>query len=126
MLSHSHPSHLLTDFRQNDTVSYCKEVVRSSFSSQINTNSIETEGVDYNIIAVLQRTGLTPQEAFDRVAEMLKDAYRDWYLALARLPQWGEEIDRQVQKYIHAMENIVRADLNWRQVFRSRLDFNSG
>jgi hypothetical protein len=72
------------------------------------------EGVEYNIIVVLRRSGLTAQEAFNKVSEMLREAYRDWYLALARLPQWGEEIDSQVQRYIRALENIVRADLNWR------------
>jgi hypothetical protein len=33
---------------------------------------------------------------------------------MAALPQWGEKIDRQVQTYIQGVQNVVRANLNWR------------
>ena len=56
------------------------------------------------------------QQAFDRVNQLLKDCYRDWYLALADLPQWGEALDAQVQKYIQGVQNTVLANLNWRSV----------
>ena len=36
------------------------------------------------------------QEAFDYMGELLKARFREWYLALADLPQWGEAIDMQV------------------------------
>lgn len=56
------------------------------------------------------------QQAFDRVNQLLQNCYRDWYLVLADLPQWGETIDSQVQKYIQGVQNVVLANLNWRSV----------
>lgn len=55
-----------------------------------------------------------PQEAFDQMGELLKACLRDWYLALAELPQWGEAIDTQVQKYIGGVQDVILANLNWR------------
>lgn len=55
-----------------------------------------------------------PQEAFDQMGELLKARFREWYLALAELPQWGEAIDTQVQKYISGVQDVVLANLNWR------------
>lgn len=49
---------------------------------------------------------------------MIRERYRQWYLALAKLPTWGEEIDRQVHSYIKGVENIILANANWRYVGR--------
>jgi hypothetical protein len=54
------------------------------------------------------------QAAFDRVNEVLKERYRDWYLAGAYIPQWGEEIDKQVQRYIKGVHETMLANLNFR------------
>ncbi|GAT29770.1 terpene synthase metal binding domain protein [Aspergillus luchuensis] len=51
--------------------------------------------------------------AFNHVGEMLIERYRDWYLALAALPTWGERIDADVQEYIRGVQNVVRANLHW-------------
>lgn len=40
----------------------------------------------------------------DRVKNLLKKIYRDRYLTLADLPQWGEKIDAQVQRYIQTLK----------------------
>jgi len=53
------------------------------------------------------------QMAFNYVGSMLISRYRDWYLALAELPSWGERIDYAVQEYIRGVANIVKANLNW-------------
>jgi hypothetical protein len=45
---------------------------------------------------------------------MLSACYRDWYLAIASLPSWGEKIDMDVQRYIAIVKNVVLANLNWR------------
>jgi hypothetical protein len=52
--------------------------------------------------------------AFDHIGEMLVSCYRDWYMALAELPSWGERIDAEVQQYIRGVQNVVMANLNWR------------
>jgi hypothetical protein len=78
------------------------------------TDSIQTEGVNHNIVAVCRDSGLSAQAAFDRVNELLQERYRDWYLAQAYLPQWGEQIDRQVQRYIKGVHETMLANLNFR------------
>jgi hypothetical protein len=57
-----------------------------------------------------------PQVAFDNVGKLLDDLYRRWYLALARLPSWGERVDAGVQQYIGSVRAVVLANLNWRSV----------
>lgn len=54
------------------------------------------------------------QRAFDHLGAMLAARYRDWYLALADLPTWDEQIDAEVQQYIRAVQNVAMANLNWR------------
>ncbi|KAB8236095.1 terpene synthase family protein [Aspergillus alliaceus] len=83
---------------QNDILSYCKE---------------EKEGVAHNMIAICRRAGMPAQMAFDHIGDMLLTRYRDWYLALADLPSWGEGIDSEVQQYIRGVQNVVRANLHW-------------
>lgn len=62
------------------------------------------------------------QQAFDHVNNMLRACYRKWYLALAELPQWGEKVDEEVQKYIRGVQDVVLANLNWRFVALSYVD----
>ncbi|KAI3034322.1 Initiator tRNA phosphoribosyl transferase family protein [Aspergillus niger] len=83
---------------QNDLLSYCKE---------------EKEGVSHNLVAICRHNGMPAQVAFNHVGEMLIERYRDWYLALAALPTWGERVDADVQEYIRGVQNVVRANLHW-------------
>ena len=59
---------------------------------------------------------MPPQEAYDRINVLLTERYREWYVAQANLPQWGEVIDRQVQKYIRGMQDVITANVYWRYV----------
>ncbi|PWY75125.1 pentalenene synthase [Aspergillus heteromorphus CBS 117.55] len=83
---------------QNDILSYCKE---------------EKEGVRHNMVAICRHNGMPAQMAFNHIGSMLAERYRDWYLALAALPTWGEPVDADVQKYIRGVQNVVRANLHW-------------
>ncbi|KAL8788297.1 MAG: hypothetical protein Q9195_007353 [Heterodermia aff. obscurata] len=83
---------------QNDAVSFLKELA---------------DGIDQNLVAFYGRRGLPPQEAYDRIDILYKARCRQWYLAWADVPQWGEAIDKQVQKYIHSMQALVAANLHW-------------
>jgi hypothetical protein len=64
----------------------------------------------------MRHHGLTEQETYDRIQEMIRDRYRQWYLALAKLLIYGEEVDRQVHSYLKGVENIILANANWRYV----------
>ena len=44
----------------------------------------------------------------------MNSRYKEWYLALAILPHWNEEVNRSVQVYIQGVQNVVLANLNWR------------
>ncbi|KAJ5724833.1 terpene synthase metal binding domain protein [Penicillium malachiteum] len=59
---------------QNDMLSYCKE---------------EEDGVEHNMVAVCRNAGMSAQAAYDHMGDLLKQRYRDWYLALAGLPSWA-------------------------------------
>lgn len=105
--------------RQNDILSYCKEEVGSHYShyrsATGNTvNPAQKEGVTHNMVAICRHAGMPAQMAFDHIGEMLVSCYRDWYMALAELPSWGERIDAEVQQYIRGVQNVVMANLNWR------------
>ncbi|CEL04721.1 hypothetical protein ASPCAL05846 [Aspergillus calidoustus] len=91
---------------QNDILSYCRE---------------EREGVSHNLVAIARRNGMCAQAAFTHVGDMLSSRYRDWYLALAELPSWGEDVDVQVQEYVEGVRSVVRANLGWS--FRSQRYF---
>ena len=74
----------------------------------------ENEGVNHNLVAICRMKGMGAQEAFDCVGGMLGACYRDWYLALAGLPSWGEDVDAEVQRYVQGVMDVVLANLNWR------------
>ena len=85
--------------------------IHKSFNANITP---QAEGVNHNLVALYRLAGLSAQAAFDKIAELLKSRYKEWYLALAELPQWGEEVDARVQVYIKGVHNVVLANLNWR------------
>lgn len=65
-------------------------------------------------MGLCRRKGMSAQEAFDYLDSKLRTLYREWYLTMADVPQWGEKIDSQVQTYIEGLENSVKANLAWR------------
>ena len=66
------------------------------------------------MVAVCRNAGMSTQAAYDHMGDLLKQRYRDWYLALAALPSWGREIDAEVQQYIEGVKRVVQANLHWR------------
>ncbi|OAL01858.1 Presilphiperfolan-8-beta-ol synthase [Phaeosphaeriaceae sp. SRC1lsM3a] len=71
-------------------------------------------GVDFNLISLLMtKERLSVQEAMDRIGDMLNDCYRQWYLALADLPSYGEKIDREVMKFVEVCRAMAHGNLYW-------------
>ncbi|TGJ85574.1 hypothetical protein E0Z10_g3222 [Xylaria hypoxylon] len=70
-------------------------------------------GVEHNLIILLKKQGLSEQQAVDKIEDMLDDCYRRWYRALAEMPVWGEEIDREALKYVDGCRNIALGNLYW-------------
>jgi len=82
----------------NDVVSYRRE---------------EAEGNQHNLIAVMRRTGLTAQQAFDVAGSMLEERYNDWKVALAAVPSWDAQVDDEVAWYIQGIKNVALGNVNW-------------
>lgn len=58
--------------------------------------------------------GISTQHAMNKAGEMLIDCYKRWYTALANVPIWGEETDRQVLKFIDLRRDMALGNLHWR------------
>ncbi len=76
--------------------------------------TVQDLGCPHNLVHLMRHHGLSEQETYDRIQEMIRDRYKQWYLALAKLPVYGEKIDQQVHRYIRGVENIILANATWR------------
>lgn len=93
---------LTRSLSQNDVCSYRKGL---------------EEGGQNSIILVLRRSGLTEQEAMDRIGEMVEDCYQRWHEALNDLPPCDDDQTRSdVLRYVEGCQNIVLGNLHWRYV----------
>ncbi|GJD00201.1 terpene synthase metal binding domain protein [Colletotrichum higginsianum] len=82
----------------NDILSYKKDV---------------QYGVDHNLIISWKSRGFTTQESMDKAGDMLNDCFRRWYTALAELPRYGEDTDRDVCRCLDIYRNVAVASLHW-------------
>ena len=70
------------------------------------------EGVSHNLVIIYRLMGKFQEEAFENINNHLKACFRNWYLAHAEPPQWGEAVDSGVFKYIRGIQDLVLANLN--------------
>jgi hypothetical protein len=102
----------------NDILSYVKEEVcvlcQTFFEDDLIVMMSQGESVPHNIVAVARMSGLDAQEAFDYIGTMLDSRYERWERAVDVVPDWDEDINRDVEKYIRGVADVVRANLNWR------------
>ncbi|KAK2774731.1 hypothetical protein CKAH01_13065 [Colletotrichum kahawae] len=74
-------------------------------------------GVDHNLISLLmEKDGLSVQQAMDEIGNMVNQCYRRWYLALAELPSYGEKIDREAMRFVDVCRALAQGNLYWRQI----------
>lgn len=70
---------------------------------------------DFNIVSLIKAQGtLTTQDAMDVVGEMVRECNRRWYRALAELPVYGAEIDREVLRFVDVCRDVALGNLHWR------------
>jgi len=50
------------------------------------------------------------------LGEMLDECSRRWYRALAELPIYGEETDREVLRFVKVCRDVALGNLYWRFV----------
>ncbi|CAF9908645.1 MAG: hypothetical protein GOMPHAMPRED_006237 [Gomphillus americanus] len=85
----------------NDILSYRKE---------------ELDDVPHNMVASCRRAGMTAQQAFDHLGNMLTSRHLKLTDLLRRLPSWDPKTNGQAQRYIDSVLNTVRANLYWSYV----------
>jgi hypothetical protein len=86
--------------RVNDVLSYRKDLEL---------------GVDFNLITLLMNKDcFSVQQAMDKIGEMIQNCYRQWFLALADLPSYGENVDREVMKFVDVCRAMAHGNLYWR------------
>ncbi|KAL5370952.1 Cell wall endo-beta-1,3-glucanase [Paraphaeosphaeria sporulosa] len=72
-------------------------------------------GVEFNLITLLMKKHrFSVQQAMNTIGNMINDCYRQWYLALADLPSYGEKLDREVMKFVEVCRAIAHGNLYWR------------
>ncbi|EKD17397.1 uncharacterized protein L3040_008438 [Drepanopeziza brunnea f. sp. 'multigermtubi'] len=82
----------------NDCISYHRE---------------KDQNCPHNMVHLFRHHGMSEQEAYDKCQVMLREKYREWYLAMASLPTWGEEVDKQVHRYIQGVQDVDFANAYW-------------
>ncbi|KAK2028364.1 terpene synthase metal binding domain-containing protein [Colletotrichum zoysiae] len=97
----------------NDILSYRKE--------EASICSGASEGCPFNMVAVCRMNGKSAQEAFDTIGSLLEDSHLEWDEVMSRLPDWDAEHDDEVERYIKCIQNVVQANLSWRQWCRCSL-----
>ena len=68
------------------------------------------------MIALLKSQGHSTQEAIDEIGDMIDECYRDWYLALSKMPICGEKVDQEVIRYLDGCRDVALGNLHWRFV----------
>jgi hypothetical protein len=68
------------------------------------------------MVVICRQHGLSVQQAFNTVGELLESRYRRWEVVEARIPRRGEAVNTEVGKYIDGIKAVVQANLTWRLV----------
>ncbi|KXH39309.1 hypothetical protein CNYM01_04276 [Colletotrichum nymphaeae SA-01] len=71
------------------------------------------QGVQHNLITLLKSQGHSTQEAIDEIGDMIDECYRDWYLALSKMPICGEKVDQEVIRYLDGCRDVALGNLHW-------------
>ena len=53
------------------------------------------------------------QEAIDILTEMLAQRVDDYVELKSKLPSFGPEVDKELARYLHALENFVQGTVLW-------------
>ncbi|KAI8946382.1 Presilphiperfolan-8-beta-ol synthase [Xylaria longipes] len=70
-------------------------------------------GVGHNLITFFMEQSMSVQQSVDKIGSMADGCYKRWYTALAELPLYGEEIDREVLAFVEVCRYIALGNLHW-------------
>lgn len=61
----------------------------------------------------MMNDGLNLQQAVDRLGEMCKQTIDTFIENQARVPSWGDRIDKDVELYVNGMKEWIVGSLHW-------------
>ncbi|KAI0273490.1 isoprenoid synthase domain-containing protein [Gloeopeniophorella convolvens] len=101
-----HPVIMALNQGANDLVTWSNDI----FSYNVE----QSRGDTHNMICIfMAHDGLSLQEAMDRVGDMCKETIETFVKNQAWVPSWGPEIDRDVELYVHGLEEWLVGSLHW-------------
>jgi hypothetical protein len=62
--------------------------------------------------------GLDLQQAVDRIGEMCKQTIDTFVENQARVPSWGDDIDKDVKLYVNGFQEWIVGSLHWSFITR--------
>jgi hypothetical protein len=65
------------------------------------------------ICVFMMHDGLDLQQAVDRLGEMCKQSIDTFIENQARVPSWGDRIDKDVKLYVNGMKEWIVGSLHW-------------
>ncbi|KAF8479287.1 isoprenoid synthase domain-containing protein [Russula ochroleuca] len=101
-----HPVIVALNDGTNDLVTWSNDL----FSYNVE----QSRGDTHNMICVFMiNDGLSLQQAVDRIGEMCKRTIDTFVENQARVPSWGDCIDRDVKLYVNGLQEWIVGSLHW-------------
>lgn len=77
-------------------------------------NKEQSDGDYQNLVfCIMSEYGVGLQEAIDILTEMLAQRVDDYIELKNSLPSFGRDVDRELERYLHALENFVQGTVLW-------------
>ncbi len=78
------------------------------------------------ICVFMTHDGLNLQQAVDHIGEMCKQTIETFVENQARVPSWGDDIDKDVKLYVNGMQEWIAGSLHWSFITRRYFGDNGG
>ncbi|KAG2046914.1 terpenoid synthase [Suillus hirtellus] len=102
----SHPVVIALEEAANDFISWSNDIF--SYNLEQSHNST------HNLVAVFMvKEGLDLQGAVDYCGRLCNISLQRFEENRANLPSWGEEVDKDVAKYVEGLQNWITGTLQW-------------
>jgi hypothetical protein len=65
------------------------------------------------ICVFMTNDGLDLQQAVDRIGDLCKQTIDSFVENQARVPSWGDDIDKDVKLYVNGLQEWIAGSLHW-------------
>jgi len=74
----------------------------------------QSDGDYQNLVfCIMHERDVGLQEAINILTEMLNQRVNDYIKLKSELPSFGTDVDAELQRYLHALENFVQGTVLW-------------